>query len=481
MAERSIIDQLDDAVSALVEGRQIDLGPELSALAGVAQDLVGLPRDTFKAELQQQLIRRDSMSSPAEQMETNAVRSVSLYMCIAGASAALDFYRDAFGAKELSRLVEPDGKIGHAEIEIGNIVLMIADEYPDYGVLSPKTIGGSPVRIHLYVPDVDAFAERAINAGATLVRPIQDQFYGDRSGQIADPFGYTWIVATHQKDVPPEEMQKEFDRFTQEYSAKKSSEAYSVNEDKMRRENRRAVTPYLTVHKPAELIDFVTEAFGAIEHFRATGSAAGMHAEVSIGDSVVMIGGAEHIEPKPTAIHLYMPDVDQAYERAIKAGAKSLMPVVDQPYGERSGGVEDVHGNRWYIATPFVPLQTIAKDLHTVTVYFHPIGAQRFIDFVTNAFGGRELMRHAEGDMVMHAKVQIRDSVIELGEARYPEQPLPTAIYLYVDDVDAVYEQALNAGATSMLAPIDQPFGDRNAWVKDPFDNVWYIAAPVKR
>ena len=481
MAERSIIDQLDDAVSALVEGRQIDLGPELSALAGVAQDLVGLPRDTFKAELQQQLIRRDSMSSPAEQMETNAVRSVSLYMCIAGASAALDFYRDAFGAKELSRLVEPDGKIGHAEIEIGNIVLMIADEYPDYGVLSPKTIGGSPVRIHLYVPDVDAFAERAINAGATLVRPIQDQFYGDRSGQIADPFGYTWIVATHQKDVPPEEMQKEFDRFTQEYSAKKSSEAYSVNEDKMRRENRRAVTPYLTVHKPAELIDFVTEAFGAIEHFRATGSAAGMHAEVSIGDSVVMIGGAEHIEPKPTAIHLYVPDVDQAYERAIKAGAKSLMPVVDQPYGERSGGVEDVHGNRWYIATPFVPLQTIAKDLHTVTVYFHPIGAQRFIDFVTNAFGGRELMRHAEGDMVMHAKVQIRDSVIELGEARYPEQPLPTAIYLYVDDVDAVYEQALNAGATSMLAPIDQPFGDRNAWVKDPFDNVWYIAAPVKR
>ncbi len=480
MAERSIIDQLDDAVSALVEGRQIDLGPELSALAGVAQDLVGLPRDTFKAELQQQLIRRDSMSSPAEQMETNAVRSVSLYMCIAGASAALDFYRDAFGAKELSRLVEPDGKIGHAEIEIGNIVLMIADEYPDYGVLSPKTIGGSPVRIHLYVPDVDAFAERAINAGATLVRPIQDQFYGDRSGQIADPFGYTWIVATHQKDVPPEEMQKEFDKFTQEHSAKKSSEAYSVNEDKMRRENRRAVTPYLTVHKPAELIDFVTEAFGAIEHFRATGSAAGMHAEVSIGDSVVMIGGAEHIEPKPTAIHLYVPDVDQAYERAIKAGAKSLMPVVDQPYGERSGGVEDVHGNRWYIATPFVPLQTIAKDLHTVTVYFHPIGAQRFIDFVTNAFGGKELMRHAEGDMVMHAKVQIRDSVIELGEARYPEQPLPTAIYLYVDDVDAVYDQAVNAGATSMLAPIDQPFGDRNAWVKDPFDNVWYIAAPIK-
>jgi PhnB protein len=193
-----------------------------------------------------------------------------------------------------------------------------------------------------------------------------------------------------------------------------------------------------------------------------------------------MIGGAEHIQPMPTAIHLYVPDVDQAYERALRAGGKSLMPVADQPYGERSGGVEDVHGNRWYIATPFVPLQTIAADLHTVTVYFHPIGAQRFIDFVTHAFGGTELMRHAEADMIMHAKVQIGDSVIELGEARYPTQPLPTAIYLYVNDVDAVYEQALKAGGTSMLAPTDQPYGDRNAWIKDPFDNVWYVAAPIR-
>jgi PhnB protein len=480
MAERSIIDQLDDAVAALAEGRQINPGPELSALAGVAQDLIGLPRDTFKAELQQQFVRRDSMSSPAEQLETNSVQSLSLYMCIAGASAAIDFYREAFGAKELSRLAEPGGRIGHAEIQIGNVVLMISDEYPDYGVLSPQTIGGSSVRIHLEVPDVDAFAEHAIKAGATLVRAIEDQFYGDRSGQIADPFGYTWIVSTHKKDVPPEEVQKEFDKFTHERTAKNSAEAYAVNEDKMRRENRRAVTPYLTVHKPAELIDFVTQAFGGIEHFRAGGSAGGMHAEVSIGDSVIMIGGAEHIEPKPTAIHLYVPDVDRVYERALKAGAKSLMPVVDQPYGERSGGVEDVHGNRWYIATTFAPLQTIAPDLHTVTVYFHPIGAQRFIDFVTNAFGGRELMRHAEGDMVMHAKVQIRDSVIELGEARYPTQPLPTAIYLYVDDVDSVYEQALKAGGVSMLSPTNQAFGDRNAWIKDPFDNVWYIAAPIK-
>ena len=266
-----------------------------------------------------------------------------------------------------------------------------------------------------------------------------------------------------------------------EESKKSAAEAGYVKEPEMRRKNRHAVTPYITVHQPAELIDFVTEAFGAIEHFRATGTVNGMHAEVSIGDSVMMIGGGEQIEPRPAAIHLYVPDVDQAYERALKAGANSMMPVTDQPYGERSGSVEDVHGNRWYIATPFVPLETIAKDLHTVTVYFHPIGAQGFIDFVTNAFDGKELMRHAEGDMIMHAKVQIGDSVIELGEARNPTQPLPTAIYLYVDDVDAKYEQALQAGGVSMSEPADQVYGDRSAWVKDPFGNVWYVAAPIRK
>lgn len=258
------------------------------------------------------------------------------------------------------------------------------------------------------------------------------------------------------------------------------SSGETSSQKEFKREHFHTVTPYFTVHKPAELIDFVTQSFGAIEHFRTTGSAGGMHAEVSIGDSLVMIGGAEHIEPMPTAIHLYVPDVDEAYERALKAGAKSIMPVSDQPYGERSGGVEDIHGNRWYIATPFVPLQTIAKDLHTVTVYFHPIGAGRFIDFVTNAFVGKELMRHAEGDMILHAKVQIGDSVIELGEARYPTQPLPSAIYLYVDDVDATYERALKAGGISMLEPTDPAYGGRSAWVKDPFDNVWYLSGPAR-
>ena len=476
MAERPIIDQLDDVVSSIFEQRHDlpTLDAEVAALSEVARDLVGLPRETFKAELKAKLTGSDSMSSPAKETEAPRARTVSLHICVSDGKAAIDFYKAAFGAKELMVLAEPSGKIGHAELQIGDSVLSLSDEYPDYDSRSPQTIGGSSIRIHLDVTDVDAFAQIAIKAGAKLVRPIEDQFYGDRAGQLLDPFGYTWHVSTHLKDVPIEDLQREVDSFAEEQARKSQAKP-----GKDLRPGFHSVTPYFTVRQPDRLIDFVAYAFGATENFRSTGSAGGMHAEVNIGDSLVMIGGAEHIEPRPTAIHLYVPNVDEAYKRALEAGGKSLMEPADQPYGERSGGVEDPTGNRWYIATPFVPLKEIAEDLHTVTVYFHPIGAQRFIDFVTNAFGGKELMRHADEKMILHAKLQVGDSVIELGEARYPEQPLPTAIYLYVNDVDAMYEQALKAGGVSMLEPTDQPYGDRNAWIKDPFDNIWYLASPV--
>jgi uncharacterized glyoxalase superfamily protein PhnB len=246
-----------------------------------------------------------------------------------------------------------------------------------------------------------------------------------------------------------------------------------------KREGFHSVIPYFTVRKPAELIDFVKHSFGAVEHFRTTGSAGGMHAEVKIGDSVVMIGGAEHITPKNAAIHLYVDDVDDAYARALEAGAKPLFELENQPYGERSGGVEDPTGNRWYIATTVVPLEQISKYLHTVTVYFHIVGAEKFIDFVKDAFEAEELMRHEEQGRLAHAKVKLGDSVIELGEAQSPSQPLPPAIYLFVKDVDAAYERALGAGAASMMEPKDQEYGHRNAWVKDPFDNVWYLAHEI--
>jgi len=130
------------------------------------------------------------------------------YLSIQGAAAAIEFYKKAFGATETMRLADPSGKIGHAEIKIGKANIMLADEYPDMGFVSPTTLGGSPVTIHLYVEDVDAMASRAEAAGAKVLRPVADQFYGDRAGSLEDPFGHRWFLATRKEDISPEEMKK---------------------------------------------------------------------------------------------------------------------------------------------------------------------------------------------------------------------------------------------------------------------------------
>ena len=134
--------------------------------------------------------------------------SATPYLIIQGAAAALDFYKKAFGATELMRMAQPDGRIGHAEIRIGDSVIMLADEVPEMSYRGPKSLGGSPVSILLYFEDVDAVVARAVAAGAKLIRPVQDQFYGDRSGVIEDPFGHVWTIATHKEDVSPEEIDR---------------------------------------------------------------------------------------------------------------------------------------------------------------------------------------------------------------------------------------------------------------------------------
>ena len=134
--------------------------------------------------------------------------SVTPYLSIKGAAAAIDYYKEAFGATELFRMAGPDGKIGHAEIKIGNSPIMLADEYPEMEFVSPQTLGGSPVGLMIYVEDVDTMFQRAISKGAKEIKPLQDQFYGDRSGTLKDPFGHVWTVATHVEDVAPEEMEK---------------------------------------------------------------------------------------------------------------------------------------------------------------------------------------------------------------------------------------------------------------------------------
>jgi PhnB protein len=133
---------------------------------------------------------------------------VTPYLAIDGADEAIDFYMKVFGASERMRMPAPDGKIGHAELEIGDALIMLADEFPDMGHPGPKTVGGTPVTINIYVEHVDDVFERALEEGATELRPVENQFYGDRSGQFEDPFGHRWIVATHVEDVPPDEMEK---------------------------------------------------------------------------------------------------------------------------------------------------------------------------------------------------------------------------------------------------------------------------------
>ena len=135
------------------------------------------------------------------------------YLVIKGAASALEFYRKAFGATEIMRMPAPGGTIGHAEIKIGKAIIMLADEFPDMDYKSPQAYGGTPVSIMIYVPDVDRFVQRAVDAGAKLVRPVEDKFYGDRGASLEDPFGHQWHFATHVEDVPPDEMEKRAQAF----------------------------------------------------------------------------------------------------------------------------------------------------------------------------------------------------------------------------------------------------------------------------
>jgi len=136
------------------------------------------------------------------------MHSVTPHLICAGAAKAIDFYVKAFGATETARLPGPDGRLMHAAVKIGDSQVMLVDEMPEYGALSPKSLKGSPVTIHLYVDDVDAFVKRAVKAGAKVTMPVEDQFWGDRYGKLEDPFGHHWSVATHVRDVSADEMQK---------------------------------------------------------------------------------------------------------------------------------------------------------------------------------------------------------------------------------------------------------------------------------
>jgi PhnB protein len=474
-----MIDQLDQAVTELLAAPKAKLhtgDPELLPLLRVAAELRQLPREDFKARLRSDLQRKSSMPAMTETRSSTRIVA-SPRMSFKDVAKAIEFYKTAFGAKETFRFEVGKG-IAHAEILIGDSVVMLAEEWPEGGRFSPETTGNSPVAMTIQVPDVDAFAERAIAAGAKLQRPIADQFYGRRDANLIDPFGYPWSVFTVKEEMSVEEMHR---RFRGMMGGEKKKPAVDPVP-----KGYTTLTTYLVAQDADGLISFLTKTFGAEETFRSgPGSEGGLHCEVKIGDSMLMVGGGGagmkwRGTPMPSAFHIYVPDCDATYARALEAGAASIHEPKDQFYGERSAAVKDAAGNLWYVATRLTGNYRW-EGAPTLQPYLHPLRAEPVINFLKRAFGAEDLGRHATPDGVIHhVTMKIGNAYMEMGEAQGPYQPMATMFYLYVEDCDALYRRAMSAGATSISEPQDHPYGDRSGGVVDPFGNKWYIATHVK-
>jgi PhnB protein len=480
------IEQLNRAVEVLLtrsDGRPAKVEASVEPLVRVAADLRDLPREEFKARLKSELLEgRKTMSTFAEPIA--AVHTTATpRLTFKDAAKAIEFYTKAFGAKENMRF-EVGGSIPHADITIGDSRIILSEEWPEGGRFSAETLGQSPVQLSLQVEDVDSFAKRAVAAGLKTILPIKDQFYGRREGSFVDPFGYTWNISTLKEEMSVEEMHRRMKGMTTGPEGGRISAKDEVRVDPVPR-GFRMVTPYLVAEDGPSLIEFAKQAFGAEEAFRTVTPMGGVHAEVSIGDSRMMIGGGTpgHKFPAtlhPNALHVYVEDTDAAFKQALAAGATSIDAPRDQDYGERSATVKDAAGNFWYIAThqgeSYIP-----KGLHNVNAYLHPRRAEPLIAFLKRAFGAQEMSKYASPDgVVHHAEIRIGDSVVEMGEAHGKYEPMPAMFYLYVPDCDAVYRRALAAGAKSLHELTDQPYGDRNSAVTDSFGNIWYIATHIK-
>ncbi len=424
--------------------------------------------------------KQQSAAAAQKPASERALITASPRVAFKDAAKAIEFYKRALGARETFRF-EEGGRVPHAELEIGDATIDVADEWPEGGRFSAETLGSSPVSFSIQVDDVDAFVDRAVAAGMKVIRPVQDQFYGHREGALADPFGYNWAVYTVKEEMSVEEMHKRMEQMTAGAEGGQPGRGGSTNPIPA---GFHTLQPYLIAEDGDSLLRFAKEAFGAEEIVRAIGQAGGIHGEVRIGDSIVMMGGGIPGRPftgtpNRVALHVYVEDTDATYARALAAGGVSIGEPQDHEYGERGASVKDPAGNFWYIAT-HKGENYIPKGLHNVNVYMHPLRAEPVINFMKRAFGAEEIAKYASPDGVIHhAEVRLGDSVVEMGEAHGPYQPMQSVFYLYVTDVDALYRTALAVGAQSIQEPKDQPYGDRNAGVTDPFGNTWYIATHI--
>src|ERR1035438_1047656 len=312
------IEQLHQAVEAMLsraDGKAPTVAAGIEPLLRIAADLRELPRESFKARLKSKLEGKKSMSRVAEPVAAvHTMASPSL--SFKNAAKAIAFYENAFGAKEIFRF-EAGGHIAHAEMTIGDSVIMLAEEWPEGNRFSAETLGNCPVSLVVRVPDVDAFAEHAVAAGAKVIRPLKDQFYGYRDVTFADPFGYNWTAVTVTEEMSVEEMHRRMKGMTT------GPEGGQMPAQKGKRpavnpipRGYRMVTPYLVAQDANAVIDFVKKTFAGEELFRAVGSAGGYHCEVRVEDSMLMIGGggpgvAWKGDSMLGAFHVYVRDCDR--------------------------------------------------------------------------------------------------------------------------------------------------------------------------
>jgi|HubBroStandDraft_6_1064221.scaffolds.fasta_scaffold00190_5 PhnB protein len=493
MAKQNLSEQLDLLVEALIarpatasRKREPKANAQLQALARIAAELLDLPRQDFKVRLKSDLARRISMGSKPVLKAQNR-QTATAYLTVSDAAAAIEFYKKAFGATEVMRLIGPGTKIGHAEIRIGNSKIYLSDEFPDFGAIAPQGPSGSPVKMDIVVDDVDAVAARAIAAGAKEIRAAQDQFYGMRTGQVADPFGYVWNISTVLEDLTGDEMQKRYDDLVKQGAfaqrAQKPDETRATRAVRPIPEGFHTLTPYLAVNGAARLIDFFKEGFGAVEKFRVNrpGSELVMHAEMRIGDSVLELADAsDEFGARVLGNSLHVDDVNALYQQALRAGATDRFAPIEQSYGDLEAGVKDPAGNYWTI-TEIRKTGHRTEDTRTILPYLNLVGAAEFVEFAKRAFGAREVsMFKAPDGKVIHARLRIGDSILALGEAHAERGIILGALHMYVPNVDEVYATAVREGIKVLRPLRDEPYGDRAAVLQDAFGNWWFPSTHIK-
>jgi uncharacterized glyoxalase superfamily protein PhnB len=488
------VDRLNRAVDAMLARADGNLGKVDAAvrpLVQIAAELRNLPRASFKARLKSKLEGKNPMSTVAEpivaqpkaaQPKATARVSAAPRIAFRDPAKAIEFYKRALGAKETFRF-QVGESIPHAELMIGDTPIDVTGEWPEGGRFSAETLGNSPISISIQVPDVDAFTKRAVAEGMTLVREPKDQFYGQRDAAVQDPFGYTWGIFTVKEEMSVEEMHRRMKGMTEGPEGGKMPTEDQPKVSPIPR-GFRMVTPYLVAADGLALMDFIKQAFDAEEVERVI-TPTGVHGEVRIGDTMLMMGGGVQGKKfpgslQPGALHMYVEDADAAVKKAVAAGATLVDEPRDQDYGERSGTVKDAAGNLWYVAThkgeSYKP-----EGLFNVNPYLHPQRAEPLIAFLKRAFGAQEIAKYVSPDgVVNHAAIRMGESVVEMGEAHDKYETMPAMFYLYVPNVDDVYKQAVAAGGISFQEPTDQFYGDRTAAVRDNFGNKWYIATHIK-